>query len=101
MKTFSLHVPETLPQRAKTAGASSLPLDPFAFATNWLAHYRGECVGREGVAAITAGLTKAILAKGYVTTRVLVPEQDLTSGEFQLVLVPGTIGGIRFSDASQ
>ncbi|VVE16260.1 membrane protein [Pandoraea morbifera] len=101
VKTFSLHVPETLPQRAKTAGASSLPLDPFAFATNWLAHYRGECVGREGVAAITAGLTKAILAKGYVTTRVLVPEQDLTSGEFQLVLVPGTIGGIRFSDASQ
>ena len=40
-KTFSLHVPETLRQRAKTAGASSLPLDPFAFATTWLAHYRG------------------------------------------------------------
>jgi len=101
IETFSLNVPKTLPQSAQTAGASSLPLDPFAFATSWLAHYRGECVGREGVAAITAGLTKAILAKGYVTTRVLVPEQDLTSGELKLTLVPGIIGNIRFSDASQ
>ncbi|EON10849.1 ShlB/FhaC/HecB family hemolysin secretion/activation protein [Pandoraea sp. SD6-2] len=101
VERFSLHAPETLPQRAQAAGASLLPLDPFAFATDWLAHYRGECVGREGIAAITAGLTKAILAKGYVTTRVLVPEQDLTTGELKLMLVPGIIGDIRFSDASQ
>ncbi|WP_425596152.1 ShlB/FhaC/HecB family hemolysin secretion/activation protein [Pandoraea apista] len=101
IETFSLNVPKTLPQPAQIAGASSLPLDPFAFATHWLAHYQGECVGREGIAAITAGLTKAILAKGYVTTRVLVPEQDLTNGELKLTLVPGIIGDIRFSDASQ
>ncbi|QHE95131.1 ShlB/FhaC/HecB family hemolysin secretion/activation protein [Pandoraea fibrosis] len=101
IERFSLHVPETLPQRAQAAGASLLPFDPFAFATDWLAHYQGECVGREGIAAITAGLTKAILAKGYVTTRVLVPEQDLTTGELKLMLVPGIIGDIRFSDASQ
>lgn len=101
IERFSLHVPEKLPQRAQAAGASSLSLDPFAFATDWLAHYRGECVGREGIAAITAGLSKAILAKGYVTTRVLVPEQDLTTGELKLMLVPGIIGDIRFSDASQ
>lgn len=101
IETFLLKVPETLPQRAQIAGTSSLPLDTFAFAMNWLMHYRGMCVGREGIAAITAGLTKAILAKGYVTTRVLVPEQDLTTGELKLTLVPGIIGGIRFSDALQ
>ncbi|WP_174234873.1 ShlB/FhaC/HecB family hemolysin secretion/activation protein [Pandoraea pulmonicola] len=98
---FSLEVPPSSPPRAQAAGASSLPLDPFAFAATWLAHYRGQCIGKQGITDITAGLTKAILAKGYVTTRVLVPEQDITSGELKLTLIPGMLHDIRFSDASQ
>lgn len=76
-------------------------MDPFAFAASWLAHYHGQCLGRQGIAAITAGLTREILARGYVTTRVLVPEQDLTTGELKLTLIPGIVRDIRFADASQ
>jgi hemolysin activation/secretion protein len=97
---FSLGVPPSLPTHTKAAGASSLPLDPFAFAATWLEHYRGQCIGKEGIASITAGLMKAILAKGYVTTRVLVPEQDLATGELKLTLIPGMLRTIRFADPS-
>ncbi|VVE03405.1 Hemolysin transporter protein ShlB [Pandoraea horticolens] len=76
-------------------------MDPFAFAANWLAHHRGQCLGRQGIATITAGLTREILARGYVTTRVLVPEQDLTTGELKLTLIPGIIRDIRFADPLQ
>ncbi|WP_084070959.1 ShlB/FhaC/HecB family hemolysin secretion/activation protein [Pandoraea vervacti] len=99
--SFSLEVPAALPPRAQAAGASTLPLDPFAFAYEWLDHYRGQCLGQRGIAAITAGLTRLILAKGYVTTRVLIPEQDLSTGTLRLTLIPGLIRDIRFSDASQ
>lgn len=44
------------------------------------------------------GVSQAILSKGYVTTRVLVPEQDLTSSTLKLALIPGVIGDIRFSE---
>ncbi|WP_370855806.1 ShlB/FhaC/HecB family hemolysin secretion/activation protein [Pandoraea communis] len=101
IEKFSLDVPATLPKRAQSAGASALPMDPFAFAASWLAHYHGQCLGRQGIAAITAGLTREILARGYVTTRVLVPEQDLTTGELKLTLIPGIVRDIRFADASQ
>lgn len=51
-----------------------MPLDRFAFAREWLAHYAGACVGKRGIDVLVKGLSQAILARGYVTTRVLVPE---------------------------
>ncbi|MEN7530751.1 POTRA domain-containing protein [Cupriavidus sp. DL-D2] len=75
-----------------------LPMDPFAFARQWLEHYQGQCVGKQGVETLVKGLSQTILSKGYVTTRVLVPEQDLSSGTLKLALIPGVIGDIRFSD---
>jgi len=95
---FVLEVPKDLPADLQTAGASALPMDPFAFAQQWLEHYQGECVGKQGVETLVKGLSQTILSKGYVTTRVLVPEQDLSSGTLKLALIPGVIGDIRFSD---
>ncbi|KVW41164.1 ShlB/FhaC/HecB family hemolysin secretion/activation protein [Burkholderia ubonensis] len=95
---FTLDVPASLPDVAKAHGASALPLDRFAFAREWLGHYAGQCVGKQGVDVLVKGLSQAILARGYVTTRVLVPEQDLSAGELKLSLIPGTIRHIRFAD---
>jgi hemolysin activation/secretion protein len=76
--TFTLDVPATLSEAARKQGASALPLDPFAFARAWLDHYRGQCVGQSGIEMLSKGLQQAILSRGYVTTRVLVPaQQDL------------------------
>ncbi|CRY45920.1 ShlB/FhaC/HecB family hemolysin secretion/activation protein [Burkholderia pseudomallei] len=95
---FALDVPDSLPAAAKVQGASALPMDRFAFARDWLAHYAGQCVGKQGVDLIVKGLSQAILARGYITTRVLVPEQDLSTGTLKLALIPGVIRHVRFED---
>ncbi|RQQ50445.1 ShlB/FhaC/HecB family hemolysin secretion/activation protein [Burkholderia stagnalis] len=95
---FALDVPDSLPDAAKSAGASALPMDRFAFAREWLVHYAGQCVGKQGIDTIVKGLAREILARGYITTRVLLPEQDLTTGTLKLALIPGVIRHVRFSD---
>ncbi|WP_250473637.1 ShlB/FhaC/HecB family hemolysin secretion/activation protein [Caballeronia sp. GAFFF1] len=96
--TFTLEVPATLPDAVRSKGESSLPLDPFAFAREWLGHYKGQCVGKEGVNVLTKGLQQAILSRGYITTRVLLPEQDVSSGVLKFALVPGVIHDVRFAE---
>ncbi|AXK65719.1 ShlB/FhaC/HecB family hemolysin secretion/activation protein [Burkholderia sp. IDO3] len=95
---FALDVPDSLPDAAKAQGASALPIDRFAFAREWLGHYAGQCVGKQGVDTIVKGLSREILVRGYITTRVLLPEQDLATGTLKLALVPGTIRHVRFAD---
>ncbi|KVD49932.1 hypothetical protein WT24_08140 [Burkholderia sp. MSMB1078WGS] len=95
---FSLDVPDALPASLKLQGASALPMDRFAFAREWLEHYTGQCVGKQGLDALVKGLSQAILARGYVTTRVLLPEQDLSIGTLKLSLIPGVIRHVRFAD---
>ncbi len=45
-------------------------------------------------------LTNLILQKSYSTTRISIPEQDLSTGVMHLTLVPGVIHAIRFADQS-
>ncbi len=73
-------------------------MDRFTFARAWLDHYTGQCVGKQGIDVLVKGLSQAILSRGYVTTRVLVPEQDLTGGTLKLSLIPGVIRHVRFAD---
>ena len=95
---FTLDVPSMLPEAVRSQGASALPQDRFAFAREWLSHYSGACIGRQGVELIVKGASQLILSRGYITTRVLVPEQDLSGGELKLTLVPGVIRQLRFAD---
>ncbi len=76
-----------------------MPLDPFAFARTWLGHYRGACIGSKGLELIVTALSRTILSRGYVTTRVLLPVQDLSSGTLTLALVPGVIRQLDFAGA--
>lgn len=95
---FALDVPDSLPDAAKSAGASALPMDRFAFAREWLGHYAGQCVGKQGVDTIVKALSREILARGYITTRVMLPEQDLATGTLKVALIPGMIRHVRFAD---
>jgi hemolysin activation/secretion protein len=47
---------------------------------------------------IVKALSREILARGCITTRVLLPEQDLTTGTLTLSLIPGVIRQVRFAD---
>ncbi|MBP0621593.1 ShlB/FhaC/HecB family hemolysin secretion/activation protein [Cupriavidus consociatus] len=94
---FVLEVPPDLSADSKAQGASALPQDPFAFVRAWLEHYQGACIGKQGLEVLTKGASQAILSRGYVTTRVLLPQQDLSAGTLLLSLIPGVIGELRFA----
>lgn len=95
---FKLELPQDLSDAARTTAAAALRDQRLGFADAWLAHYQGSCVGRQGVEILAKGVSQAILGRGYVTTRVLLPEQDLSTGTLRLAIVPGTIGQLRFAD---
>ncbi|WP_260434792.1 ShlB/FhaC/HecB family hemolysin secretion/activation protein [Burkholderia sp. Bp8992] len=95
---FTLDVPDSLPAPVKGLGASTLPLDRFAFARKWLEYYTGQCVGKQGLDVLVKALSQDILSRGYITTRVLLPEQDLSSGTLKVALIPGTIRHVRFAN---
>ncbi|MDX8000784.1 ShlB/FhaC/HecB family hemolysin secretion/activation protein [Xenorhabdus sp. Reich] len=59
---------------------------------------KGRCLGGQGILLVNNKVQNAILAKGYVTTRVMVQEQDLTGGVLTLTLQPGRIAHIRFDE---
>ncbi|RQH00632.1 ShlB/FhaC/HecB family hemolysin secretion/activation protein [Paraburkholderia dinghuensis] len=97
--TFSVEVPDTLPEATRVKGASALPMDPFAFLHDWLRHYEGQCVGKQGLDMLTRGLQGVILSHGYITTRVLLPTQDLSTGTMKFALIPGVIRHLKFAGA--
>jgi hemolysin activation/secretion protein len=62
----------------------------------------GRCLGVVGINAVMARVQNAIIAKGFVTTRVLAAPQDLKTGVLQLTIVPGRVNAVRFtSDSSK
>lgn len=59
---------------------------------------KGRCLGGQGIMLVINKVQNAILAKGFVTTRVMAQEQDLTQGVLTLTLQPGRIGRIHFEE---
>lgn len=61
---------------------------------------QGRCVGAAGINLTMKRIQNAIIAKGFITTRVLAQAQDLNQGTLSLVLVPGRIKHIRFAEGT-
>ncbi|MFQ1065045.1 ShlB/FhaC/HecB family hemolysin secretion/activation protein [Bordetella trematum] len=57
----------------------------------------GRCLGTAGINVVMARVQNAIVARGFVTTRILAAPQDLTTGTLTLTLVPGRLRSIRFA----
>lgn len=98
IQNFVLEVPPQVSPEAQRYGASTLPMDRFRFAQDFLEQYAGQCIGREGINLIVKGLTAEILERGYSTTRLGILEQDMSRGTLSLSLIPGLIHEIRFAD---
>ncbi|MFY7916013.1 MAG: ShlB/FhaC/HecB family hemolysin secretion/activation protein [Rubrivivax sp.] len=60
----------------------------------------GRCLGVRGVSILLSRLQDALIAQGYITTRVLTPAQDLSTGRLQLQVVPGRLHQIRVREGS-
>jgi len=60
----------------------------------------GRCLGTSGINTVMTRIQNAIIARGFVTTRILAAPQDLTSQTLQLTVIAGRIREIRFADSS-
>lgn len=70
----------------------------FQWALDAAGDAKGRCLGGQGILLVNNKVQNAILTKGYVTTRVMVQEQDLAGGVLTLTLQPGRIANIRFDE---
>lgn len=59
------------------------------------------CLGAGAINLIMRRMQNALIARGYVTTRILAQPQDLNRGRLELTLLPGRIRHIRMADESQ
>jgi hemolysin activation/secretion protein len=57
----------------------------------------GRCLGSAGINVILKRIQNAVVARGFVTTRVLATQQDLKNGTLILTVIPGRIREIRFA----
>lgn len=74
-------------------------VDELRFAQHTLDARAGRCIGVAGINALAQTLTAALLDRGFVTTRVRIPEQDLSTGTLRFEVTPGTIRAIKFDSA--
>ena len=72
--------------------------EEFHWVQELLQKYQGRKIGKEGINVIVKQASNAIIAKGYVTTRVTIPEQDISKGVLTLQLIPGFVENITFAD---
>lgn len=57
--------------------------------------YAGKCLGVDEIQNLLSAITAFYVKKGYVTTRVYLPAQDLTKGTLQIKVVEGKVSDIR------
>ncbi|AOK07918.1 ShlB/FhaC/HecB family hemolysin secretion/activation protein [Burkholderia sp. AU28942] len=69
--------------------------NPFDWLATVLQPVVGQCVGKTALKHIQDVANNALIARGHVTSRVLVPTQSLQSGTLALRVVPGRISDLR------
>jgi hemolysin activation/secretion protein len=72
--------------------------EQFQWALAPVVEAEGQCLGGKGIMLVISKVQNAILAKGFVTTRVMAQEQDLSKGTLTLTLQPGRIARVRFDE---
>jgi hemolysin activation/secretion protein len=116
--------PEKLPSQGEAASQARLPLketpcfdiqniqlvggqaEKFNWVLNQLSgpdasdNPLGQCLGAEGINIVLKRAQDALLAQGFVTSRVLAEPQDLKPGLLKLTLIPGRIRKIRFAEGT-
>ncbi len=56
----------------------------------------GRCLGAQGIKLLLKRLQHELIARGYLTSRVAVPSQDLNSGTLEIAVQAGRVEQLRF-----
>lgn len=68
--------------------------------TSLLKPYIGQCLGVPQLNALLKVITDHYLAKGLVTSRAYLPQQDLSSGNLKVQVIDGRLEGIKGEEGS-
>ncbi|MDR0219237.1 MAG: ShlB/FhaC/HecB family hemolysin secretion/activation protein [Enterobacteriaceae bacterium] len=60
----------------------------------------GHCLGAKGIGVLMGQIQNRLIAHGWVTTRVVAPEQDLSQGELKLTVVPGKVRHLKYAEGA-
>lgn len=78
-------------QRIALVPANVLPAKHIA---KTLATYEGRCLSSLDIAILQEQLNAEVMRTGLITTRIVIPEQNLTNGMLTLQLLPGIVGSV-------
>lgn len=93
--TFEKETPCFQIDKVELSGQEALP--------HWLPLQRlarqgeGHCLGGKGINLLMSTLQNRLIDHGYITSRVLAPNQDLTRGTLSLVILPGYVREVKRS----
>ncbi|MCX8683300.1 ShlB/FhaC/HecB family hemolysin secretion/activation protein [Gilliamella sp. B2889] len=60
----------------------------------------GRCLGTQGLNLLMTELQNQLINYGFITTRVVAPQQDLSQGTFTLLILKGSVKSIHYSKDS-
>ena len=60
----------------------------------------GRCIGVQGLNQALDLIQNRIISRGFVTTRILLPQQNIASGEIQLQVIAGKVDQIQFAEGT-
>ncbi|WP_140920967.1 ShlB/FhaC/HecB family hemolysin secretion/activation protein [Limnobaculum xujianqingii] len=94
------------PQEANCITINQVTLSGSDYLTNWLLLQRvadqakGQCIGGKGINLLMSAIQNRLVDRGYITSRVLAPPQDVNSGELKLQILEGKVSRILFTPES-
>ena len=62
--------------------------------------YQERKIGIQGIQMLVKQLENSLIDRGYITTRIVIPEQDLATGTLRIALLEGKINQIRMEEQS-
>ncbi len=57
--------------------------------------YKNRKIGKKGIKNLVQLIEGKLIAKGYSTTKIVIPEQDLLTGVLHFKIIPGKIGNVN------
>ncbi len=100
-QTLPIETPCFSIQRLQLQNGSGVPLPEFDWVLEQLTAsdspiFIGQCVGAQGVAWLIERAQKILVDRGFVTSRVLATQQDMSQGTLALTLIPGRMNRPEF-----
>lgn len=63
--------------------------------------FAGRCLGVTEIEQILAEVTRDYISRGFVTTRAYLPQQDLSKGRLEIMVLEGVIGKLELDDGGR